>query len=74
MVRLHEPMDSLIDEWIARRLERPSRPDAIRRLLALALADRARTKHLKRLAARGGFELATQNLAYDLRAERQQLA
>jgi hypothetical protein len=39
MVRLHEPMDSLIDEWIARRLERPSRPDAIRRLLALALAN-----------------------------------
>lgn len=33
-------------------------------------APRARTKHLKRLAelSRGGFDLATQNLAYDLRA------
>lgn len=37
MVRLHQPFNSLIDEWRAHHLERPSRPDAIRRLLTLGL-------------------------------------
>jgi hypothetical protein len=38
MVRLHEPLVSLLDEWRGRHIERPSRPEAIRRLAASALA------------------------------------
>jgi hypothetical protein len=38
MVRLREPLNSLLDEWIARQIDRPTRPEAMRRLAALALA------------------------------------
>ena len=38
MVRVREPLCSLLDEWRAQHIERPSRPEALRRLAALALA------------------------------------
>jgi hypothetical protein len=38
MVRMREPLCSLIDQWRAQQIERPSRPEALRRLAALALA------------------------------------
>jgi hypothetical protein len=38
MVRMHEPLASRLDEWIAQQIERLSRPEAMRRLAALALA------------------------------------
>jgi hypothetical protein len=38
MVRLRQPLYGLLDQWRARQIERPSRPEALRRLAALALA------------------------------------
>ncbi len=38
IVRLHEPMLGMIDRWAAGQDDALSRPEAIRRLLALALA------------------------------------
>jgi hypothetical protein len=38
LVRLREPFNSLLDEWIAQRAERLTRPEALRRLAAFALA------------------------------------
>jgi hypothetical protein len=38
MVRVREPLGSLLDQWRAQQIERPSRPEALRRLAALALA------------------------------------
>jgi metal-responsive CopG/Arc/MetJ family transcriptional regulator len=44
VVRMHEPMLGAIDEWIERQSPaRPSRPEAIRRLVEQALA--AAPKH-----------------------------
>jgi hypothetical protein len=38
MVRVREPLCSLLDQWRGQQIERPSRPEALRRLAALALA------------------------------------
>lgn len=38
VVRVREPMNSRLDEWIAHQLDRPTRPEAMRRLTAQALA------------------------------------
>jgi hypothetical protein len=38
MVRVREPLNSLLDEWRAQQIDRPSRPEAVRRLAALSLA------------------------------------
>jgi hypothetical protein len=38
MVRVREPLNSLLDEWIGHQIDRPSRPEAVRRLAAQALA------------------------------------
>ena len=38
MVRMREPLNSLLDEWIAQQIDRPTRPEAMRRLTALSLA------------------------------------
>jgi hypothetical protein len=38
MVRVREPFSTLLDLWIAGQVDRPSRPEAMRRLTALALA------------------------------------
>jgi hypothetical protein len=37
-VRLRSPLGSLLDEWREQQLDRPGRPEALRRLAALALA------------------------------------
>jgi hypothetical protein len=37
-VRLQRPDLAKVDSWAARRDDKPSRPEAIRRLIALALA------------------------------------
>ncbi len=39
-VRLHSRLLSELDGWIAGEDDRPSRPEAIRRLINLALADK----------------------------------
>lgn len=36
-VRVHPPMMSVLDEWRDRQIERLSRPEAMRRLAAMAL-------------------------------------
>jgi hypothetical protein len=36
-VRLHAPQIALLDAWIAEQHDKPSRPEAIRRLIALGL-------------------------------------
>jgi hypothetical protein len=38
MVRLREPLRQLLDEWRSQQIDRPSRPEAVRRLAAQALA------------------------------------
>jgi hypothetical protein len=37
LVRLHEPLLSKIDDWAELQPDRPTRPEAIRRLVAQAL-------------------------------------
>jgi hypothetical protein len=37
VVRLHEPMISLIDEWCAAQLDRPTRAEALRRFAIIVL-------------------------------------
>jgi hypothetical protein len=37
-VRVREPLNSLLDGWRAEQIDRPGRPEALRRLAALALA------------------------------------
>ena len=59
MVRVREPLCSALDEWRAQHIERPlSRPEALRRLAALALAAAAEKEPFrewaKRSSARAG--------------------
>jgi hypothetical protein len=35
---VREPLNSLLDKWIGEQIDRPTRPEAMRRLTALALA------------------------------------
>jgi hypothetical protein len=37
-VRVREPLNSRLNEWIDRQIDRPTRPEAMRRLTAQALA------------------------------------
>jgi hypothetical protein len=42
VVRLHKPQIAALDQWIIKQDDRPTRPEAIRRLLERALDKKAR--------------------------------
>jgi hypothetical protein len=50
MLRLHPPLLTNLDDWIGSQQSRPSRPEAIRRLLEQALAGSSKRSSGKREA------------------------
>lgn len=52
MLRLHAPLLTNLDEWIACHDDAPSRPEAIRRLVEQALAGKGTMRPANKEAAR----------------------
>jgi hypothetical protein len=59
MVRLEPDQFDALDAWSAKQKPEPSRPEAIRRLVELGLAVKARAMPTQRLLAARASELAT---------------
>ncbi len=60
MVRLHRPQIAALESWIARQADKPSRPEAIRRLVEQALEQTPRTRATPPAKARKAREIASQ--------------
>ncbi len=56
MLRLHPPLLTDLDDWIARQADDPSRPQAIRRLVEQALASKAPTRPPQQGSREQGLE------------------
>jgi Arc/MetJ-type ribon-helix-helix transcriptional regulator len=72
MLRLHRPLLTNLDDWIGSQQSRPSRPEAIRRLLERALAGPSERSSSKRkvrkaseLADRAAEKLVDKSLPLD---------
>jgi hypothetical protein len=52
MLRLHPPLLTNLDEWVEGQKDRPSRPEAIRRLVERSLAGRGAARSSAKEAAR----------------------
>jgi hypothetical protein len=61
LLRLREPQLALLDAWIGRQADEPSRPEAVRRLLDYALSRLGESKR-GRAMARKASELASREL------------
>lgn len=62
LLRLHQPQIEAIDQWIVRQDNDFSRPEAIRRLLAIALASEGRAQKSGKQGARKALDLAEQEV------------
>src|SRR6516164_10966514 len=60
MLRLHPPLLTNLDGWIESQRDKPSRPEAIRRLLEQSLPSKLRTRG--RGAAHRASEMAAQTI------------
>ena len=61
MLRLHPPLLTNIDQWIDRQKDRPSRPEAIRRLVERALAGKDIARRTNKEAAHKALKMALVN-------------
>jgi len=58
MLRLHQPLLTNLDEWIEAQKDRPSRPEAIRRILEHKLARSSRPKTPSKQKAQKALDMA----------------
>ena len=63
MVRLHPPLLTNLDDWAKHQSDKPSRPEAIRRILEHTLATKRGVESLaKKAAANAASELAAREI------------
>jgi hypothetical protein len=62
MLRLHRPQIAALEEWIARQNDKPSRPEAIRRLVEKALARAVPKRPPNKETARKASKLAAREI------------
>jgi hypothetical protein len=62
MLRLHPPLLTNLDGWIALQADNPSRPQAIRRLVEQALAGKGATRAPSKEAAHKASKMADRGL------------
>lgn len=62
LIRLHAPQLVVLDSWIARQSDSPSRPEAIRRIVGRALGGRSVRRAPNKGAARKASELAVREI------------
>jgi hypothetical protein len=62
LLRLHKPLTSAIDDWAKRQDDKPSRPEAIRRLLVRALSTAEQFGSPSKTGARLAEKLASREI------------
>jgi hypothetical protein len=62
LLRLHPPLLTQLDEWIAAQQDQPSRPEGIRRLVEQALAGTKPRRPTSSAAAHKASELAAETI------------